>query len=36
MSKPATMTIPHYLQFKDLDAATYAYLFERAAFIKRT
>ncbi len=35
MSKPATMTIPHYLQFKDLDAATYAYLFERAAFIKR-
>jgi ornithine carbamoyltransferase len=29
------MTIPHYLQFKDLDAAAYAYLFERAAFIKR-
>ncbi|WP_439605617.1 ornithine carbamoyltransferase [Hydrogenophaga sp.] len=29
------MTIPHYLQFKDLDAGTYAYLFERAAYIKR-
>lgn len=29
------MTIPHYLQFKDLDAAAYAYLFERAAYIKR-
>jgi ornithine carbamoyltransferase len=29
------MTIPHYLQFKDLDAVAYAYLFERAAFIKR-
>jgi ornithine carbamoyltransferase len=32
---PPAMTIPHYLQFKDFDAATYAYLFERAAFIKR-
>ncbi|MCV0437181.1 MAG: ornithine carbamoyltransferase [Hydrogenophaga sp.] len=33
---PTAMTkIPHYLQFKDLDAAAYAYLFERAAFIKR-
>ena len=32
---PAMTTIPHYLQFKDLDAAAYAYLFERAAFIKR-
>jgi ornithine carbamoyltransferase len=29
------MTIPHYLQFKDLDAAAYAYLFERAAHIKK-
>jgi ornithine carbamoyltransferase len=29
------MTISHYLQFKDLDASAYAYLFERAAFIKR-
>ncbi|MDP3835456.1 MAG: ornithine carbamoyltransferase [Hydrogenophaga sp.] len=34
MTRPA-MTIPHYLQFKDLDAGTYAYLFERAAYIKR-
>ena len=25
----------HYLQFSDLDAAEYAYLFERAAEIKR-
>jgi ornithine carbamoyltransferase len=32
---PTAMTISHYLQFKDFDAATYAYLFERAAFIKR-
>ncbi len=32
---PPAMTIPHYLQFKDFDADTYAYLFERAAFIKR-
>ncbi|QHE85216.1 ornithine carbamoyltransferase [Hydrogenophaga sp. BPS33] len=29
------MTISHYLQFKDLSADSYAYLFERAAFIKR-
>ncbi len=28
-------TISHYLQFKDLSADSYAYLFERAAFIKR-
>lgn len=35
MSTTTAMTIPHYLQFKDLDAPTYAYLFERAAFIKR-
>ncbi len=27
--------IRHYLQFSDLDAAEYAYLFERAALIKR-
>ncbi len=32
---PPAMTIPHYLQFKDFDADAYAYLFERAAFIKR-
>jgi ornithine carbamoyltransferase len=32
--KPTAMTISHYLQFKDLDAAAYAYLFERAALIK--
>ena len=31
----SAMTIPHYLQFKDLDAAAYAYLFERAALIKK-
>ena len=28
-------TISHYLQFKDLSADSYAYLFERAAYIKR-
>jgi ornithine carbamoyltransferase len=28
-------TIKHYLQFSDLDASEYAYLFERAALIKR-
>jgi ornithine carbamoyltransferase len=33
--KPTAMTISHYLQFKDLDAAAYAYLFERAALIKK-
>ena len=27
--------IRHYLQFSDLDASEYAYLFERAALIKR-
>ena len=27
--------IKHYLQFSDLDASEYAYLFERAALIKR-
>ena len=31
MNKP----IKHYLQFSDLDAAEYAYLFERAALIKK-
>ena len=31
MSQP----LKHYLQFSDLDAAEYAYLFERAALIKR-
>jgi ornithine carbamoyltransferase len=29
------MTIPHYLQFKDLSADEYGYLFQRAAFIKQ-
>ncbi len=29
------MPIQHYLQFKDLSADTYAYLFRRAAFIKQ-
>jgi ornithine carbamoyltransferase len=28
-------TLKHYLQFSDLDAGEYAYLFERAALIKR-
>ncbi|MGE0429631.1 MAG: ornithine carbamoyltransferase [Hydrogenophaga sp.] len=28
-------SIQHYLQFKDLDASEYAYLFERAAHIKK-
>ena len=31
MNKP----VKHYLQFSDLDAAEYAYLFERAALIKK-
>ena len=31
----ATPTIRHYLQFSDCSAAEYAYLFERAALIKR-
>ena len=31
MNKP----IKHFLQFSDLDAAEYAYLFERAALIKK-
>ena len=30
-----TMAIQHYLQFSDLSASDYAWLFERAAFIKR-
>ncbi len=29
------MTIKHYLQFSDLDAAEYAWLFERASIIKK-
>ena len=29
------MVLKHYLQFTDLDAGEYAYLFERAALIKR-
>ena len=31
---PLTMTIRHYLQFKDLGPDEYAYLLQRAAFIK--
>ncbi len=33
--KPGMSLIKHYLQFKDLRAEEYAYLFERAAIIKR-
>jgi ornithine carbamoyltransferase len=33
--KPAPKLIKHYLQFKDFRAEEYAYLFERAAIIKR-
>lgn len=29
------MSLKHFLQFTDLDAAEYAYLFERASFIKK-
>ena len=29
------MDLKHYLQFTDLSAGEYAYLFERAALIKR-
>ncbi|MEO8118170.1 MAG: ornithine carbamoyltransferase, partial [Rhodoferax sp.] len=41
MSKPAHpvasvgVRVRHYLQFSDLDASDYAYLFERAALIKK-
>jgi ornithine carbamoyltransferase len=35
MSAAATKALKHYLQFSDLDAAEYAYLFERAALIKK-
>ena len=31
----ALKPVKHYLQFSDLDAAEYAYLFDRAAFIKK-
>ena len=34
MTSPAT-AIKHYLQFSDLNASEYAYLFERAAIIKK-
>jgi ornithine carbamoyltransferase len=34
MMKP-TQTLKHYLQFKDLQAADYAYLFERTKIIKQ-
>ncbi|ABM95983.1 MULTISPECIES: ornithine carbamoyltransferase [Methylibium] len=33
--KPGSSLMKHYLQFKDLRAEEYAYLFERAAIIKR-
>ena len=33
--KPGNSLIKHYLQFKDLRAPEYAYLFERAAIIKK-
>jgi len=33
--KPGMSLVKHYLQFKDLRAEEYAYLFERAAIIKR-
>src|SRR6187401_848 len=33
--KPGPSLIKHYLQFKDLRAEEYAYLFERAAIIKK-
>ena len=32
---PSPKTIQHYLQFSDLNASDYAYLFERAALIKK-
>ncbi|WP_096699867.1 ornithine carbamoyltransferase [Polaromonas sp. AER18D-145] len=35
MSTPASTAIRHYLQFSDLNAAEYAYVFERAALIKK-
>ena len=33
--KPGLSLIKHYLQFKDLRAQEYAYLFDRAAIIKK-
>jgi ornithine carbamoyltransferase len=33
--KPGMSLIKHYLQFKDLRAEEYAYLFERTAIIKK-
>ncbi|MDE2400075.1 MAG: ornithine carbamoyltransferase [Burkholderiales bacterium] len=33
--KPGSSLIKHYLQFKDLRAEEYAYLFERAALVKK-
>ena len=33
--KPGMSLIKHYLQFKDLRASEYEYLFERAAIIKK-
>ena len=35
MTQPTTPAIKHYLQFSDLSAEEYGYLFERAALIKR-
>ena len=31
----ALKPVKHYLQFSDLDASEYAYVFDRAAFIKK-
>ena len=35
MSTPASTAIRHYLQFSDFNAAEYAFVFERAALIKK-
>ena len=35
MNNNTAMTLKHYLQFTDLSADEYAYLFERAALIKK-
>ena len=35
MNTPVNTAIRHYLQFSDLNAAEYAYVFERAALIKK-
>ena len=35
MSTPEQHAVKHFLQFSDLSADDYAYLFERAALIKK-